>query len=156
VIFSQLEEAAKSEFSTLNSTELAALTSLPAVNFSHVISDCFTQYMTGYIEMERKNLADLVDKFDREELWHNPEATPGGEDGDSSKHVEKLDRLASSNDLFQYIKSSVIRCSKLSKSTTLFDLFLEYKRGISLYTRLLDSKLPKKSESNQQLIYCKL
>jgi DNA-binding transcriptional ArsR family regulator len=103
----------------------------PVLDFLGLISDCFSPYMNGYIEMERKNLEDLIKGFEKEEQWGSPQE-------------EGRDRLNSSNDLFQYIKSSINRCSRLNKNITLFQLFGEYARALSSYAALLDSHLSKK------------
>lgn len=131
----------------------SAASAAPSFEFSGSISDCFTPYMSGYVEMERRNLAELLEKFEREENWANPdEKKNAAAAGSSSSFMSSTpagvvaDRFNSSNDLFQYVKASMNRCQKLNKNVTLFALYGEYRRGLSEYCKLLEQKLPKKSE----------
>jgi len=138
----------------------------PTIEFRALITEVFTPYMGVYVEMERRNMEDLIAKFEREENWSNPlgmedtSSTMSGAAtsaaasavnavGASSSNQGRAglaDRFGSSNDLFQYIKNSINRCSKLNKNTTLIALFQEYKHGLRLYCQLLESKLPRKPE----------
>jgi hypothetical protein len=35
----------------------------PAVEFDKSVSDCFQSYMVNYVELERTNMKDIIDKF---------------------------------------------------------------------------------------------
>jgi hypothetical protein len=134
------EEAKRSEEKAAAAASAGgAATPAPVADFVGMISECFTPYMSGYVEMERKNLADLIAGFERDENWSNP-------DDPTKSNNAVADRFGASNDMFQYIKNSINRCSKLNKNVTLFNLYNEYRQALSAFCQLLDNKLPKKGE----------
>ena len=118
------ERAATAAASAAPGSAAAIAAAASAFDFSGSISDCFTPYMSGYVEMERKNLSELIDKFDREEAWLNPDEKKNSSSNASAAGISSVaDRFGSSNDLFQYIKNSMNRCTKLNKNLTLFNLY---------------------------------
>jgi hypothetical protein len=60
-------------------------------------------------------------------------------DAEDLESLEK--RLAGSDDLFVYVKKSSKRCAKLTNKGTFFSVFVEYRRGLSLYADLLRSRI---------------
>ena len=107
---------------------------LPPIDFHGAISDAFTPYMGAYVDLERKRMSELMDKVEKEERWTAP---------DESKAKE---RYGGSDDLFLYIKNSITQCNKLNRNEIMFNLYLEYRRGLGLYCEMLDRHLSKKDQ----------
>lgn len=103
-----------------------------SISFDRIISECFTPYMAGYVELERTEMRKLIEKFDATEQWS------------LSGELKEKARLAGSDELFLYIKRSIKRCSKLMKDQIFFNLFKEYKRALSNYVSLLTAHIPRK------------
>ena len=111
---------------------------LAPIDFHGAISDAFTPYMGSYVELERKRVTELMEKVEKEERWTAP---------DESK---AKDRYGCSDDLFLYIKNSVTQCNKLNRNEIMYNLYLEYRRGLSLYCDMLDRHLSRKEQLNDR------
>ena len=116
----------------------AGRTALPPIDFHGAISDAFTPYMGAYVDLERKRMSELMEKVEKEERWTQP---------DESK---AKDRYGCSDDLFLYIKNSITQCNKLNRNEILYNLFLEYRRGLSLYCDMLDRHTSKKESLSER------
>jgi hypothetical protein len=79
-------------------------------SFRGTISSCFEPYMGVYVSLEEATLLELVEKQVLDESW---EAEPGSQ--------SKI--LTSSTQVFLHIKKSLKRCTALTRSQTLFNLF---------------------------------
>ncbi|XP_058723659.1 vacuolar protein sorting-associated protein 53 A [Vicia villosa] len=99
-------------------------------NFRGIVSSCFEPHLTVYVELEEKTLMDSLEKLVQEETWDIEEG------GQSSV-------LSSSMQLFLIIKRSLKRCSALTKSQTLFNLFKVFQRILKAYATRLFARLPK-------------
>lgn len=110
-------------------------------SFIGTISGAFDPYMTSYVSLERNNMAELLENFARKEKV--------ARDG-------TLPVLASSVDLFVYIRNAVNRCTALSNGQTFFNLQLEFKSCLAQYARELKlcHKKIKSLESNEQEVAC--
>ncbi|KAE8720233.1 Vacuolar protein sorting-associated protein 53 A [Hibiscus syriacus] len=99
-------------------------------NFHGIISSCFEPHLTVYIELEEKTLMENLEKLVQEETWDVEEG--------SQNNV-----LSSSMQLFLIIKRSLKRCSALTKSQTLYNLFKVFQRVLKAYATKLFARLPK-------------
>lgn len=99
-------------------------------NFRGIVSSCFEPHLTVYVELEEKTLMDSLEKLVQEETWDIEEG------GQSSV-------LSSSMQLFLIIKRSLKRCSALTKSQTLFNLFKVFQKILKAYATKLFARLPK-------------
>ncbi|XP_044498652.1 vacuolar protein sorting-associated protein 53 A-like isoform X1 [Mangifera indica] len=99
-------------------------------NFRGIISSCFEPHMTVYVELEEKTLMENLEKLVQDETWDIEEA--------SQNNV-----LNSSMQLFLIIKRSLKRCSALTKSKTLFNLFKVFQKILKAYATKLFARLPK-------------
>ncbi|TXG52976.1 hypothetical protein EZV62_022145 [Acer yangbiense] len=88
-------------------------------NFRGIISSCFEPHLIVYVELEEKTLMESLEKLVQEETWDIEEG--------SQNNV-----LNSSMQLFLIIKRSLKRCSALTKSQTLFNLFKDLSYGNKL------------------------
>jgi len=96
--------------------------------------------MAGYVELERNNIKEVISKIDKEEKWYAAEP-----------ELVKKSRLEKSDELFLYYKKSIKRCSRLTTNQTFFNLFKEYKIGLSQYVQLLTNHLPVINDENRIL-----
>ncbi|EEF29853.1 vacuolar protein sorting-associated protein 53 A [Ricinus communis] len=99
-------------------------------NFRGIVSSCFEPHLTIYVELEQKTLMENLDKLVQEETWDIEEG--------SQNNV-----LSSSMQLFLIIKRSLKRCSALTKSHTLLNLFKVFERILKAYVAKLKARLPK-------------
>lgn len=99
-------------------------------NFRGIISSCFEPHLTVYVELEEKTLMENLEKLVQDETWDAEEG--------SQNNV-----LSSSMQLFLIIKRSLKRCSALTKSQTLFNLFKVFQRVLKAYATKLFVRLPK-------------
>ncbi|KAA3469180.1 vacuolar protein sorting-associated protein 53 A-like [Gossypium australe] len=99
-------------------------------NFHGIISSCFEPHLIVYIELEEKTLMENLEKLVQEETWDVEEG--------SQNNV-----LSSSMQLFLIIKRSLKRCSALTKSQTLYNLFKVFQRVLKAYATKLFGRLPK-------------
>ena len=111
---------------------------LPVIDFHGAISDAFTPYMGAWVELERKRMTELMEKVEKEERWTAP---------DESK---AKDRYGGSDDLFLYIKNSITQCNKLNRNEIMYNLYLEYRRGLGLYCDMLERHLRQKEQLNER------
>ncbi|GAQ83207.1 vacuolar protein sorting-associated protein 53 [Klebsormidium nitens] len=112
---------------------LAHVAGLP-FSFRGTISSCFEPYMGVYVSLEETTLLELVDKQIADETW---EAEPGSQ--------SKI--LPSSAQVFLHIKKSLKRCTALTRSQTLFNLFKTFQKVLKAYATKLGNRLPKTSGS---------
>ncbi|XP_022757878.1 LOW QUALITY PROTEIN: vacuolar protein sorting-associated protein 53 A-like [Durio zibethinus] len=99
-------------------------------NFHGIISSCFEPHLTVYTELEEKTLMENLEKLVQEETWDVEEG--------NQNNV-----LSSSMQLFLIIKRSLKRCSALTKSQTLYNLFKVFQRVLKAYATKLFARLPK-------------
>ncbi|GKV10745.1 hypothetical protein SLEP1_g22066 [Rubroshorea leprosula] len=99
-------------------------------NFRGIVSSCFEPHLTVYVELEEKTLMENLEKLVQEETWDVEEG--------SQNNV-----LSSSMQLFLIIKRSLKRCSALTKTQTLFNLFKVFQRVLKAYATKLFARLPK-------------
>ncbi|XP_022718168.1 vacuolar protein sorting-associated protein 53 A-like isoform X3 [Durio zibethinus] len=99
-------------------------------NFHGIISSCFEPHLTVYIELEEKTLMENLEKLVQEETWDVEEG--------SQNNV-----LCSSMQLFLIIKRSLKRCTALTKSQTLYNLFKVFQGVLKAYATKLFARLPK-------------
>ncbi|KAF1895195.1 hypothetical protein Lal_00043840 [Lupinus albus] len=99
-------------------------------NFRGIISSCFEPHLTVYVELEEKTLMESLEKLVQEETWDTEE---GGQNS----------ILSSSMQLFLIIKRSLKRCSALTKSQTLYNLFKVFQRILKAYATKLLARIPK-------------
>nr|CCA24290.1 vacuolar protein sortingassociated protein 53 putat [Albugo laibachii Nc14] len=96
------------------------------------ISRSFDPFMTAYVQLERKNMAQMIT------------------DGIASEIVDRNGQLpvfSSSVGMFAYIRNSVQRCTVLTNGQTFFNLQNEFKRCFQLYSQRMSQKLPAYSNS---------
>ena len=95
-----------------------------------VMSGVFDPFMTPYIELERKNMEENMQKaLDEDKADRNQGAT-------------KLPVFTSSFNMFVYIKNAIKRCTALTTGKTFFDLSKEFKAYLIKYSKHLRAKLP--------------
>ncbi|CAL9097081.1 unnamed protein product [Musa acuminata var. zebrina] len=99
-------------------------------NFRGIVSSCFESHLTVYIELEEKTLMEHLEKLVQEETWETEEGS-------------QTNILSSSMQLFLIIRRSLKRCSALTKSQTLFNLFEVFQRILKAYATKLYARLPK-------------
>nr|DAD43522.1 TPA_asm: hypothetical protein HUJ06_001752 [Nelumbo nucifera] len=99
-------------------------------NFRGIISSCFEPHMTVYVELEEKSLMEHMEKLVQEESWDIEEGS-------------QTNILSSSMQLFLVIRRSLKRCSALTKSQTLFNMFKVFQKILRTYATKLFGKLPK-------------
>lgn len=99
-------------------------------NFRGIISSCFEPHLTVYVELEEKTLMENLEKLVQEETWDIEEGS-------------QTNILSSSMQVFLIIRRSLKRCSSLTKSQTLFNLFQVFQRILKAYATKLFTKLPK-------------
>ncbi|ERM99232.1 vacuolar protein sorting-associated protein 53 A isoform X1 [Amborella trichopoda] len=99
-------------------------------NFRGIISSCFEPHLTVYVELEEKNLMENLEKLVQEETWETEEGS-------------QTNILSSSTQVFLIIRRSLKRCSQLTKSQTLFNLFKVFEKFLKAYAAKLTARLPK-------------
>ncbi|CAA2970798.1 vacuolar sorting-associated 53 A [Olea europaea subsp. europaea] len=99
-------------------------------NFHGIISSCFEPHLTVYVELEEKTLMENLEKLIQEETWETEEGS-------------QTNILRSSAEVFSIIRRSLKRCSALTKSQTLFNLFKVFQRFLKAYATKLFMRLPK-------------
>ncbi|KAL7148640.1 hypothetical protein ABFS83_06G192600 [Erythranthe nasuta] len=99
-------------------------------NFRGIISSCFEAYLGVYVELEEKTLMEHLEKLIQEETWDIEEGS-------------QTNILSSSMQVFLIIRRSLKRCSALTKSQTLFNLFKVFQRILKAYATKLFARLPK-------------
>ncbi|KAJ8484465.1 hypothetical protein OPV22_016950 [Ensete ventricosum] len=99
-------------------------------NFRGIVSSCFESHLTVYIELEEKTLMEHLEKLVQEETWETEEGS-------------QTNILSSSMQIFLIIRRSLKRCSALTKSRTLFNLFEVFQRILKAYATKLYARLPK-------------
>ncbi|CAI9773930.1 unnamed protein product [Fraxinus pennsylvanica] len=99
-------------------------------NFHGIISSCFEPHLTVYVELEEKTLMENLEKLVQEETWETEEGS-------------QTNILRSSAEVFSIIRRSLKRCSALTKSQTLFNLFKVFQRFLKAYATKLFTRLPK-------------
>ncbi|KAG8486594.1 hypothetical protein CXB51_019957 [Gossypium anomalum] len=122
-------------------------------NFHGIISSCFEPHLIVYIELEEKTLMENLEKLVQEETWDVEE----GSQNNVSNCIFRLTcmlthhvflnnaKLLLNNvlPLFLIIKRSLKRCSALTKSQTLYNLFKVFQRVLKAYATKLFGRLPK-------------
>ncbi|PWA91893.1 membrane trafficking VPS53 family protein [Artemisia annua] len=96
-------------------------------NFRGIISSCFEPHLMVYVEFEEKTLMDNLEKLIQEETW----------EGNDTKVLNSIIQV------FMIIKRSLKRCSALTKSQTLLNLFKVFQRVLRAYATKIYMKLPK-------------
>ncbi|XP_052197337.1 vacuolar protein sorting-associated protein 53 A isoform X2 [Diospyros lotus] len=99
-------------------------------NFRGIISSCFEPHLTVYVELEEKTLMENLEKLVQEETWDIEEGS-------------QTNILSSSMQVFLIIRRSLKRCSALTRSQTLFNLFKAFRRILKAYATKLFVRLPK-------------
>eukprot|EP00252_Welwitschia_mirabilis_P001763 TRINITY_DN11706_c0_g1_i1.p1 TRINITY_DN11706_c0_g1~~TRINITY_DN11706_c0_g1_i1.p1 ORF type:complete len:829 (+),score=191.73 TRINITY_DN11706_c0_g1_i1:175-2661(+) len=99
-------------------------------NFRGIISSCFEPHLSVYIELEEKTLMEHLEKLVQEEKWEAEEGS-------------QTNILSSSTQVFLIFKRSLKRCSALTRSQTLFNLFKVFQRVLRAYAGKLSARLPK-------------
>ncbi|KAL8109968.1 vacuolar protein sorting-associated protein 53 A [Apium graveolens] len=99
-------------------------------NFQGIISSCFEPHMTVYVELEEKTLMEHLEKLVQDETWEIEEGS-------------QTNILSSSMQVFLIIRRSLKRCSALTKSQTLLNLFKVFQRILKSYATKLFTRLPK-------------
>ncbi|XP_008793539.2 vacuolar protein sorting-associated protein 53 A [Phoenix dactylifera] len=99
-------------------------------NFRGIISSCFEPHLAVYVELEEKTLMEHLEKLVQEETWETEEGS-------------QTNILSSSMQVFLLIRRSLKRCSALTKSQTLFNLFEVFQRILKAYATKLYARLPK-------------
>ncbi|DAZ94557.1 TPA: hypothetical protein N0F65_002209 [Lagenidium giganteum] len=92
-----------------------------------IISKSFDPFMTAYVQVERKNMEQMINEVMRSEIVDRNGQLPV---------------FSSSVNMFAYIRNSVKRCTALTNGQTFFDLHNEFKRCFHLYSQRLLAKLP--------------
>ncbi|THF94041.1 hypothetical protein TEA_012116 [Camellia sinensis var. sinensis] len=99
-------------------------------NFHGIISSCFEPHLTVYVELEERTLMENLEKLVQEETWDIDEGN-------------QTNILSSSMQVFLIIRRSLKRCSALTKSQTLLNLFKVFQRILKAYATKLFARLPK-------------
>nr|GLL23197.1 vacuolar protein sorting-associated protein 53 A isoform X1 [Ipomoea trifida]GMC77247.1 vacuolar protein sorting-associated protein 53 A [Ipomoea batatas] len=99
-------------------------------NFRGIISSCFEPHLIVYVELEEKTLMESLEKQMQEETWEIEEGS-------------QTNILSSGIQVFAIIKRSLKRCSALTKSETLFNLFKVFQKILKAYATKLFARLPK-------------
>ncbi|OQS02626.1 vacuolar protein sorting-associated protein 53, partial [Thraustotheca clavata] len=94
---------------------------------SGMLSRTFDPFMTSYVALERKNMENMIFEVMSAELVDRNGALPV---------------FSSSVNMFAYIRNSVKRCTALTVGQTFFDLHVEFKYCLTLYSQRLIAKLP--------------
>ncbi|GMQ02030.1 hypothetical protein CsSME_00048453 [Camellia sinensis var. sinensis] len=99
-------------------------------NFHGIVSSCFEPHLTVYVELEERTLMENLEKLVQEETWDIEEGN-------------QTNILSSSMQVFLIIRRSLKRCSALTKSQTLLNLFKVFQRILKAYATKLFARLPK-------------
>ncbi|XP_028099859.1 vacuolar protein sorting-associated protein 53 A-like [Camellia sinensis] len=99
-------------------------------NFHGIVSSCFEPHLTVYVELEERTLMENLEKLVQEETWDIEEGN-------------QTNILPSSMQVFLIIRRSLKRCSALTKSQTLLNLFKVFQRILKAYATKLFARLPK-------------
>ncbi|KAF0695311.1 Aste57867_13870 [Aphanomyces stellatus] len=92
-----------------------------------MLSKTFDPYMTAYVALERKNMETMLHEVMGAEIVDRNGALPV---------------FSSSVNMFAYIRNSVKRCTALTVGQTFFDLHVEFKHTLGMYSNRLVAKLP--------------
>ncbi|KAJ4980344.1 hypothetical protein NE237_031181 [Protea cynaroides] len=98
-------------------------------NFRGIISSCFEPHLTVYVELEERTLMESLEKLVQVETWDIEEG--------------QTNILSSSMQVFLDIRKSLKRCSAMTKSQTLFNLFKVFQRILKAYATKLYGRLPR-------------
>jgi hypothetical protein len=101
------------------------------------VGDAFDPFLGPYIQKERKTLDELLSKLLRDE-----EADPKA--GEKTQSIRTFD---SAGKMFEFIKSSLKRCTMLSSGNALLQLSEEFRVCLQLYARSLKRRCPVAKES---------
>jgi hypothetical protein len=127
----------------------------PVLRFKGLVSSAFYPYLGAYVDEERRNLSAVLARIEQEMGDEADDAAAAADDakddaqkadmaaGAMAKKEGAKQRFSGSDELFLTIKKSIKRCSKLTTNQTLFDLFKAYKKALSQFAVMLDSRLLK-------------
>jgi hypothetical protein len=104
-----------------------------AFDYSGLISPVFTPYMGGYVDLEAKNMGELLAKNERAEKWIPDES--------DEQELRIKSRYTGSDNILLYIQQSMNRCSKLTTGPIFYNVQLAYQNALSNYGSILSSKL---------------
>lgn len=107
-------------------------------SFAGLISCKFFPYLSGFVDLERGNIKEMLDKIKYEEKW-NQDA------------ISDSKRYPSSDDIFGYFQKSIKNCTKMTRGEVLFKIYKEYQAGLATYAALLRSKLPAMPDLNNPM-----
>ena len=102
------------------------------------IAEAFDAYLGPYVQLERQSLEELMDG-----LMHEEEATCRAEAaGTSSSGTRSKDPFGSSHKMFEFIRSSLKRCTAFSTGRTYLSLSKEFRICLQHYAEKLKFRCP--------------
>uniref|UniRef100_A0A7S2S3J8 Vps53 N-terminal domain-containing protein n=1 Tax=Mucochytrium quahogii TaxID=96639 RepID=A0A7S2S3J8_9STRA len=105
---------------------LSDATSLPSVK--GMISSVFEPYLVAYVKLESEKMKEELNVVIREE----------GVETDGH-----LPLFSSASNMFLYIQKSINRCTQFTTGQSFYALFLEFRKILMNYSKMLAGKLPK-------------
>ena len=137
------------------------------ITFRGAISGAFEGHLQSYVDLEKRQMLDGIERGTKTETWGSADYEAGGGGGDgaqagtgasdsgapsgskstSSSNVgptsttNKSDKiLISSGDMFMNIKKVFKRCANLARGQTLFDMFIAFQAVLETYAFKLNER----------------
>ena len=120
------------------------------ITFRGAISGAFEGHLQSYVDLEKRQMLDGIERGTKNETWGSADYEAGGEGasenasstpenmGPTNTKNDKI--LISSGDMFMNIKKVFKRCANLARGQTLFDMFLAFQAVLETYAFKLDER----------------
>ena len=135
--------------------------------FRGAISGAFEGHLQSYVDLEKRQMLDGIERGTKTETWGSADYEAGGGGGDgaqagtgasdsgapsgskstsssnagSTSTTNKSDKiLISSGDMFMNIKKVFKRCANLARGQTLFDMFIAFQAVLETYAFKLNER----------------
>ena len=124
------------------------------ITFRGAISGAFEGHLQSYVDLEKRQMLDGIERGTRNETWGSADYEAAGEEKVSSDNTtsasnnpsnvpanNKNDKiLISSGDMFMNIKKVFKRCANLARGQTLFDMFAAFQAVLETYAFKLNER----------------
>ena len=137
------------------------------ITFRGAISGAFEGHLQSYVDLEKRQMLDGIERGTKTETWGSADYEAGGGGGDGAQAgtgasdsgapsgskstsssnagptstTNKSDKiLISSGDMFMNIKKVFKRCANLARGQTLFDMFIAFQAVLETYAFKLNER----------------
>ena len=144
------------------------------ITFRGAISGAFEGHLQSYVDLEKRQMLDGIERGTKTETWGSADYEAGGGGGDGAQAgtgasdsgapsgskntsssnagptntTNKSDKiLISSGDMFMNIKKVFKRCANLARGQTLFDMFIAFQAVLETYAFKLNERAERASSA---------